>query len=550
MTVMTDAQWTVSQIDAVKLSDTANAERMAEVYGAMVRYIEEYKCFAVYNGKYWEIDRSGSVIMSMSKIIARSFYEDAKSADDDRISDAFAKHAKLAQGLARRQAMVELLKSEPGITVSINQFDRDIYFLNCRNGIVDLRTGKLQEHAAEYMITKFCDVEYKDAVEFPLWCKFLDSTFKSKADIIEFVQRSLGMSCTGDVSNQAVFLPYGRGWNGKSTLLHSVQQALGPDYTVEVDPSIFMDGKDNSGPNEGIASLYKKRLVISTETKQGQSLSTDLIKRMTGGEQLPHNEKYQHQFMFTPEFKLWLSGNHRAHISDTTDSIWLRLKQIPFECDFRPGQDGYNSNMRSELTTETGKEAILSWLVDGCKKWYQSNKDLSEPKDVIVATEEYRRDQDMIIDFLTECCKVGTEFETLAGDIWKSYIAHCKLNERYQLGQRTFYERLREKGFKDKVGHANKKYFQNIALLAENEVNGPEMVSLVTSSYAFSRKYTTREIQLDFIGKPLTLNNQPNQTNQINLLPDCPKCGKNEWCLDPEMKYYVCLCGQKMEAGL
>jgi putative DNA primase/helicase len=445
--------------------DTGNAVRMAAMYGDTIRYIPQLNVFAIFNGKYWEYDYSGNKILALSKKVVKSYLVDAVKTDDDKLTATLTKHAKNSLNLHRRQAMIELLKAEPGIEVSIEDFDTDLYYLNCRNGTIDLRTGELKKHDKADMITRYINIEYDPNAFSEQWDGFLDKVFNNNEKLIRYIQTCIGMSATADISNMAIFLPYGLGWNGKSTLLNTICYVLGDDYAAHVDPAVFMADERLAGPNEGIANLYKKRLVCATETKEGQKLATDLLKRATGGEKLTHNKKYQHEFMYAPVFKLWLSGNHRETVSDSTDSIWLRIKQIPFDMNFRPGTPGFNSNLKQELSSPDNAQAILTWIVDGAVRWWKAGRKLDEPAIVTSATQEYRQDQDLLHDFLAECCEPTTGAETLAKEIWQVYEKWCKENGKYQLGQHKFYERLREKGYLDHEGNGRKKYYSGIKLL-------------------------------------------------------------------------------------
>lgn len=449
-------------------NDSGNAERMARMFGDNVHYVFEYDQFIIWNGRYWEFDKSGNKTMALTKEVAQSYYLDAAKCEDDKEIDKIVKHAKLSKSQTRRKAMLDLFKAEPNITFFINELDTDIFYLNCRNGTVDLRTGELKPHDRGDMITKFINIAYEKESQSFLWFNFLSSTFADDEDLIQFIRLSLGMSATGDISNMAAFFPYGRGWNGKTTLLESVMNVLGDDYAAEVEPEAFMenDKKRGTGPDENIAALYKKRFVCSTEISEGHKLSSALIKRATGGETLFHERKYQHRFEYHPNFKLWLSGNCRATVKETTDTIWLRVKQIPFNRDFRPDKPGFNPDLKEQLKSPENLKAILAWVISGAVDWYQGGKILNEPEAVREATKSYRQEQDTLRDWINECCETPDQMaETLAKELYKSYTDWAKENqENYPLGKRNFYEKLRERNIIDKDGTGNKKVFLAIRI--------------------------------------------------------------------------------------
>ena len=64
------------------------------------------------------------------------------------------KHALISEGDARIKAMISIAESEPGIPISPGQMDADPLLLNCLNGTVDLKVGKLRTHDRADLITR------------------------------------------------------------------------------------------------------------------------------------------------------------------------------------------------------------------------------------------------------------------------------------------------------------------------------------------------------------------------------------------------------------
>ncbi len=52
------------------------------------------------------------------------------------------KHVQKAHDLKQINAMIELAKSEPGMSVSLASFDADPMLLGVNNGVLDLKTGR------------------------------------------------------------------------------------------------------------------------------------------------------------------------------------------------------------------------------------------------------------------------------------------------------------------------------------------------------------------------------------------------------------------------
>src|SRR5215207_8770948 len=77
--------------------------------------------------------------------------------------------------------------------------------------------------------------------------------------------------------------------------------------------------------------------------------------------------------------KIFMPVNHKPEIRDTTNSIWRRVKLIPFDVIIPEGvQDRHlNQKLQTELP------GILAWLVRGCLRWQRDG--LKEPEEVTKA---------------------------------------------------------------------------------------------------------------------------------------------------------------------
>lgn len=79
---------------------------------------------------------------------------------------------------ARLTAMVHRAMSLLGIPVRPDELDADPWALNCLNGTIDLRTGKLRPHQRAELITKLVPVAYDPNATCPTWKAFLSRIFQ------------------------------------------------------------------------------------------------------------------------------------------------------------------------------------------------------------------------------------------------------------------------------------------------------------------------------------------------------------------------------------
>lgn len=69
---------------------------------------------------------------------------------------------------------------------------------------------------------------------------------------------------------------------------------------------------------------------LAAEGGEDKKLDAVLVKRTTGNDTLKGRNLYQDPFDFRPTHVVFFSTNYRPRVSDSTESIWDRLRLIPF----------------------------------------------------------------------------------------------------------------------------------------------------------------------------------------------------------------------------
>lgn len=421
------------------LTDFGNCERLSKLHGKTIRFCFEYNKFLTFTGKRWEIDNSGEV-ERRAKETVRDIYRQAATVIDDEPRKALIRHGQRSESFRSIQAMINLLKSEPGIPISSDGFDSNPFLLNCLNGTIDLKTGQLLPHKSENYITKIIPVLFDPKATCPLWVSFLNEIMGGNEDLIEFLQRAVGYGLTGSNREQVLFMLHGAGANGKSTFLETIGSMLG-DYSQQTPTEMLLQRDRSSVPND-LARLAGIRFVIASEVTEGRRLNESLIKQMTGGERLTARFLRAEFFEFVPQFKLFLATNHRPVIKGTDLGIWRRIRLIPFEVTIPP--EKRDKNLLNKLKAEL--PGILNWTVKGCLKWLSDG--LGEPAEVTAATESYRSEMDVLADFLSECCiTTNRNFSSRSSELYRKFQEFCKDSGEKQMTQKSFSMRLSEKGF-------------------------------------------------------------------------------------------------------
>ena len=114
------------------------------------------------------------------------------------------------------------------------------------------------------------------------------------------------------------------------------------------------------------------------------------------------------------------------------------------------------AEMDQHLPDKLKKElpGILAWAMQGAMQW--ANDRLKAPEIVTEAVKQYRKDSDVIGQFIKAHCIVGAEHQIAATPLYKSYRAFAKDNGEKVISQTEFGRSLGNRGFKKK--HSGKTY--------------------------------------------------------------------------------------------
>jgi putative DNA primase/helicase len=435
-------------------SDTANAERFADQNRDRARYSYDLKKWFVWEGCRWVVDGDGEI----DRLAARTAKALAVEASDRGDKDALSWAAK-SHDLVRLRHMVTLAQSR--CSVRLEQFDAEPWKLNCATHVVDLITGELLPQDPANLMRKLAPVVFDPDAECPTFLRFLDRVFDGDQGLIEFVQRAIGYSLTGNTDAQCLFVLVGNGANGKSTLIRVIQDLLG-DYAQQTPMETLMVSRSGAIPND-VARLEGARFVAATEAEAGQRLAEAKIKQLTGGDKIPARFLYGEIFEFIPQFKLWLATNRLPEVRGTDDGIWRRFQVIPFNVKIPEAErdPGLAEKLRAELS------GILNWAVAGCLEWQKGG--LRAPQRVGEATKDYRVGMDVVAQFIEDCCVLEPKTEETAKALYDSYTGWCQSNGEQPISKREFGLRFKQLGYGERhTGKARK--WRGIRLKTDDEL--------------------------------------------------------------------------------
>ncbi len=419
-------------------TDYGAAERLHAAYGVAFRYCGALG-YLVWDGTRWKPDEGETLMRRMALETGRKLFAQAATLKDGDQRESWVKHSLSCERNAALKNAVDLVRTIPGVTVEAAQLDRDPMLFNVRNGTLDLRTGLLKDHDPADLITKVAGVDFDLMAECPRWLDFQQTICADDADLISFKQRAYGYSLTGMTSEDALFIAYGSGANGKSSELDAIGGILG-DYGDTAQFETFAV-KKNEGVRNDLAALMGARFVSASEGENRQRLAEGLVKQMTGGDVLKARFLNREFFSFKPEFKIWLATNHKPVIRGTDHGIWRRIRLVPYSVTISEAQ----RDKRLKQKLEAEKSGILNWLLEGCKIWLEHG--LGDAEAVRKATESYRKESDALAEFISARCVLGETHSELAGSLYTAYQRWCEENGDEPFSNNLFGRMLTERGY-------------------------------------------------------------------------------------------------------
>lgn len=403
---------------AAAADDEGNARCLHYVHGRRFLYCPAYG-WLMWTGTHWAAENAEAAVRRAAAAVIKRRRLLAVKHDNEKLVKAAAVYNQRVTGV------VALFRDM--VTVSVSEFDSDPDALNCRNGVVDLRTGTLAPHDPAQRHTTCTATEYEPGADASLWLSFLRDALGDPS-LERYIQVALGYSLTGHTSEECLFYLFGPTRSGKGTFTETLLALLGGILGKEVDFRTFTAKRDADTQNFDLAPLKAVRFLTASESDKYDSLNSAKIKLVTGGNEIYCAFKHRDHFGYRPRFTLWLTSNNPVNADPDDSAVWGRVRVISFPND-RLGQE--DKTLKDRLKQPAALAGLLAWIVDGAIEWYASQpQGLQSPPAVVAHTQAARSDVDFVAHWAAECLHVtgNTAHYETNPDIYASYVAWCKDN--------------------------------------------------------------------------------------------------------------------------
>lgn len=436
-------------------ADAGAAQAFARLHDGRLLYDHSSGSWREFDGTRWARDELGRIAQH-GLAVARELFVDASQImlrasrernpvlqkqlrveADQAMSAATALHKK-----PRLDAMIALAASDPRLAATRAMFDANDMVVGVQNGVVELSELPVthRDGAAADMITRQAGTSYDAMALCPTWDAFLERV-QPDPDVRHWLRRWVGYCLTGLTTEQTFIVFHGLGANGKSVFAETLKKLLG-GYGVSADFGTFTaKDKASDAIRNDLARLDKVRLVVASEGPDGARLDEDLVKRITGGDEITARFLHREFFSFRPRFKLLLVTNHRPSISGTDHGIWRRVVLVPWTVTIpREEQD-----RRLTERLEDEMAGILNWALAGLDEYLALGLD-QLPRAIAAANAEYRQDSDVVGLWIEDACLLDAAGRATTGELYQSYSAWAQAAGHRPMSAKSLGDRLRERG--------------------------------------------------------------------------------------------------------
>ena len=310
--------------------------------------------------------------------------------------------------------------------------------------VLDLKTLESRPRTREDLFSFEMPVTYEQAATRPNCERFFQGTEESTnkgvchgdQKLLSFMQRLLGYALTGEVDVRSLFILWGSGQNGKSSLI-DVMKAIQGEYFTQISEKVLINQERRGGATPELMPLVTARLAVFSESEDGAKLNSTRIKNLTGSDDISARQLYAKQVTFRPQAKLFMMTNHLPDFDFRDRAMLDRVKLIPFRARFEV--NAANTKFVRSLMKEHLNE-VFSWIAEGARAYYAEGiGDIPECCSEVLA--DYIEEQDTVAAFIQTLVKVeGVKVER--GALYKAY--EDVYREDDPVPKRVFYKQMTE----------------------------------------------------------------------------------------------------------
>jgi len=313
-----------------------------------------------------------------------------------------------------------------------SEFDKNIYTINLKNGLLDIRTLELKPHDPNYLSIIQLPVEWNPRAECPRWDKFISEIVEEED--AKALQEFVGYMLWRDCRFQKALMLTGSGSNGKTTFLNIIIKMLGEHNCA------FRSLQELTTNRFAPADLFGKLANIYDDLPPDTLINTGIFKILATGDEIQAEKKFKNAFKFRNFAKLVFSANKVPSTVDDTKAFFRRWIIINFPNEFKG--DKADPHLEDKLSTPGCLSYVLKWAVEGLRRLLEQGK-FSYEDNIDKIEDRYMRASNPAYAFFQDCIEEDPDAFVTKDELYRAFIEYCKQNKLPTLSKRTFADHVK-----------------------------------------------------------------------------------------------------------
>ena len=309
-----------------------------------------------------------------------------------------------------------------------------------KNFNVKLRNGVIvEDQVVNYdcgFTPYFLDVTYEPTAYDKNVDDFLNFVTNGNDDMRTVLEEILGHILLINRFPHKLFFLTGSGANGKSTFVEMITKWVG-ELASHIDISNFDDGTS-------LVSLAGKLVNVADDVDAIYLEKSKNLKTMASGNTIGCRAIYSQPIELKNTATLIFTANEPPVFKDKSDGISRRLLIIPFTNKVKKRI----FNLDELLSSDNAKSYLLNLALQGIKRIYENNLELSNSVTIKNATEQYYIDNDSVLGYVTDYPNIENN---AIGTVYDAYMEYCEDSNLKAVSKNKFSRRLKMLGYEVKI---------------------------------------------------------------------------------------------------
>jgi P4 family phage/plasmid primase-like protien len=293
--------------------------------------------------------------------------------------------------------------------------DSHPHLIGFENGVYDLRMHEFRDGLPDDYISFSTGRHYfpydPKSTEAEEISRFMSSVYTNEG-VRKYMLDVMSCIIDGGIRQEKFYIMTGSGSNGKSKILELMQKAIG-DYFCILPIALLTQKRaaSNSAQSE-LERTKGRRFAVMQEPGESERLNIGLMKELSGGDRIMCRGLFKEPIEFKPQFKMAMTCNELPEVPSDDGGTWRRIRVIEHTSKFVEHPDPRKPHeflMDAEIVDkfERWADTFISMLIH--HHVTLDPKNIHEPMEVRIATEGYKKNNDVIGQFISDKMVVDEE---------------------------------------------------------------------------------------------------------------------------------------------